>query len=345
MTRARGASRPRFRLLPTLLLTLAILAVPTVVYAWGRSSSSFDISGVRVSGTHLVPAKKTLRLLQQAYVGDNLFTVTAADVRGTLKPLAFVRAVTVDRDFPSTLAVGITEYAPAAYALAGSRWYVVDEDGYVICTAADAADQLRRAAKTARHPAASPSASASSAAYGAGEATPTDAATATATGGAGDAATTSDAATGDAVTTAQTLTTTATTDGTAAGGGSDAAGVTARLVAGPPGAALELPRIAVAGRVREGSSAGDSATAEMLQVITALPNSYRRRLAAVEDDGGQITLRFTGGPVVTWGDAQRTLAKTVALRTVLGEYQKASLTCTQIDVSIPDRTLARPVIK
>ena len=65
MTRARGASRPRFRLLPTVLLTLAILAVPTVVYAWGRSSSSFDISTVKVSGTHLVPAKKTLRLLRE----------------------------------------------------------------------------------------------------------------------------------------------------------------------------------------------------------------------------------------------------------------------------------------
>jgi hypothetical protein len=97
--------------------------------------------------------------------------------------------------------------------------------------------------------------------------------------------------------------------------------------------------------VREGSTAGGAATAEMLQVITALPNSYRRRLAAVEDDGGQITVRFSGGPVATWGDAQRTLAKTVALRTVLAEYQKAGKTCTQIDVSIPDRTLAKPVLK
>jgi hypothetical protein len=103
--------------------------------------------------------------------------------------------------------------------------------------------------------------------------------------------------------------------------------------------------MAVSGRVREGGTAAGDATAEMLQVITALPNSYRRRLAAVEDDGGQITLRFSGGPVATWGDAQRTLAKTVALRTVLAEYQNAGKTCTQIDVSIPDRTLAKPVLK
>jgi cell division septal protein FtsQ len=267
-----------------------------VVYALGRSSSSFDVSEVRVSGTHLVPAKKTLRLLQRAYVGDNLFTVTSADVRATLKPLAFVRSVTVDRDFPGTLAVAVAEYTPAAYALAGSRWYVVDESGYVICAATDLQDQLRGAAKPAEPQTASAGSSA----------------------------------------TAETMTTEP---------GSTTGGLTARLVAGPPGAVLPLPRIAVSGRAREGSPVGGGATLEMLQVITALPNSYRRRLAAVEDDGGQITLRFSGGPVATWGDAQRTLAKSVALRTVLAEYEKAGKTCAQIDVSIPDRTLAKPVLK
>ena len=76
MTRARRASRPRFRLLPTVLLTLAILGVPTVVYAWGRNSSSFDIQTVTVAGAHLVPDKRALKLLRQDYLGRNLFTVT-----------------------------------------------------------------------------------------------------------------------------------------------------------------------------------------------------------------------------------------------------------------------------
>jgi cell division septal protein FtsQ len=325
MTRARGASRPRFRLLPTLLLTLVILGLPTVVYAWGRSSSSFDVSEVRVRGTHLVPARKALRLLQRTYVGDNLFTVTAADVRATLKPLSFVQAVTIDRDFPSTLAVGIREYRPAAYALAGSRWYVLDENGYVICTADAAAEQLNGAAKSPKSAAASPSPSAGATAGGVEE-TPTPAPT--------------DSTASDSTVPADSATTPA---GSASGSGSG--GLTERLVAGPPGAALSLPRLAVAGRVREGSSAGGAATAGMLRVITALPNSYRRRLAAVEDEDGQITLRFSGGPVATWGDDRRTLAKTVALRTVLAEYRKAGKTCTQIDVSIPDRTLAKPVLK
>jgi cell division septal protein FtsQ len=321
MTRARGASRPRFRLLPTVLLTLAILAVPTVVYAWGRSSSSFDIVTVEVGGTHLVPAKKTLKLLQKTYTGDNLFTVTAKDVRGTLQDQSFVAGVTVDRAFPHTLEVGITEYVPAAYALAGTRWYVVDESGYVICTAADAAAQLGGAGQTAkakpvRDAVAAPDATA------AAEATAADA---TST----DAGATGDPSVVDA-------------SGTAAAGGSG--GLSARLVAGPGSAVLPLPRIAVDGRVREGAVLDDETTAQKLAVITALPNSYRRRLAAVEDKDGQLKLRFEDGLVATWGDAERTLAKTVALRTVLAQYEDAGKTCTEIDVSIPDRTLARPVL-
>ena len=307
MTRARRASRPRFRLLSTVLLTLAILGVPTVVYAWGRSSSSFDIATVRVAGAHLVPEKRALRLLSVDYAGRNLFTVTGGDVRKTLEPLRFVSAATVDRDFPATLSVTITEHAPAAYALAGDTWYLVDESGYVICTAAAAVDQLSATRKPAAGASATPPA--------AEAAVETPAVDATAAAGAADAA------------------------------AQDAGSQTERLVAGPRQAPLALPRIAVSGRVREGGVLSDTATSDMLRVITALPGSLRRTLAAVQDDGGQLTLRFADGPVTQWGDGERTLAKTVALRTVLAEYEHAGETCTELDVSIPDRTLAKPVLQ
>ena len=101
----------------------------------------------------------------------------------------------------------------------------------------------------------------------------------------------------------------------------------------------------MSGRVRKGAVLTDKNAAEMLGVITALPASLRHRLAAVEDDGGQLTLRFDGGPVVMWGDSSRTLAKTIALRTVLAKYAETGQTCTQLDVSIPDRTLAKPVLQ
>ncbi len=308
MTSARGASRPRFRLLPTVLLTLAILGLPTVVYAWGRSSSSFDVTAVKVTGTRLVPQKRALRLLRRDYVGRNLFTVTGSDVRDTLRPLCFVSGVTIDRDFPETLAATIIEYVPAAYALAGDRWYVVDKHGYVICTAGQVAGQAA-ARKTAAPAKPSPSPSAS-VAGATGEASP-------AIGGRRERCAAPEAG----------------------------ASLTERLLAGPAEASLPLPRLAVAGRVREGSAVGDAAAGEMLKVVTALPGSLRRRLAAVQNDDGQLTLRFAGGPIVAWGDAERTLAKTVALRTVLAHYEDVGKACTELDVAIPDRVIARPVLQ
>ncbi len=311
MTRARRASRPRFRLLPTVLLTLAILGLPTVVYAWGRSSSSFDITTVQVAGTHLVPQKKALRLLREDYADRNLFTVTGGDVRKTLAPLVFVSGASVDRDFPDTLVVTITEYKPAAYALAGSRWYVIDGDGYVICTAVEAVGRLTKGGSG------SPATPAASAGAESAESLATDE----------ESAAAADASTADAE------------------GKGDAGSVTERLVAGPEHATLALPRLAVSGRVRRGGVVTDKAAIEMLAVVAVLPRSLQRKLAAVQNDDGQLTLRFAGGPVTTWGDSQRMLAKTVALRTVLKEYEKAGKICTQMDVSQPDRTLAKPVLQ
>ncbi len=305
MTRARGASRPRFRLLPTVLLTLAILGLPTVVYAWGRSSSSFDIVTVQVAGTRLVPEKRAQRLLRRDYTGRNLFTVTAGDVRESLRPLCFVSGVTIDRDFPDTLDVTISEYVPAAYALAGKRWFVLDEDGYVICTAAQAAKQTPGSKPASPRP--SSSASPSTTAPAAGSPV-------------------------------------AETDETGANAtGSDSS--RQLLLKGPADAALRLPRVVLSGRVREGTIVGDAAVAEMLEVIAALPGSLRRSLAVVENRDGQLTLRFAGGPVTTWGDTGRTLAKTVALRTVLSRYKAAGKTCAKLDVSVPDRSLAKPVLQ
>ncbi|NLE22384.1 MAG: FtsQ-type POTRA domain-containing protein [Actinobacteria bacterium] len=308
MTRARGASRPRFRLLPTILLTLAILLLPTAVYAWGRSSSSFDVATITVSGTRLVPEKQVLKLLRRDYEGRNLFTVTGEDVRETLAPLCLVSGASIDRDFPDTLRVSLTEYQPAAYALARGRWYVLDPEGRVVCRAREAADQL--AGKAA--------------------------------GKGGDGQASSAAASAETSSAEATSAEAASEDADA---GSDEGSLRARLVAGPGRTVLPLPRIAVAGKLRAGTKVTDPAAVDMIQVIVALPRSLQRRLAVVESDDGQLTLRFDGGPVVVWGDAGRALAKTVAMRTVLREYESAGKTCTQMDVSIPDRTLARPVLR
>ena len=81
-------------------------------------------------------------------------------------------------------------------------------------------------------------------------------------------------------------------------------------------------------------------------MIAALPGSLRRRLAVVENDDGQLTLRFAGGPVADVGrrrDARSPRRSPCA--PCSRRYEDAGKTCTQLDVSIPDRTLAKPVLQ
>jgi len=306
MTKGGGASRPRFRLLPTVLLTAAILALPTAVYGWGRSSTSFAIHKVEVTGTQLEPARRVLRILRRDYLGHNLFTVTTKDVRASLAPLCYISDAHVDRDFPGTLRVSVDEHRPAVYALAGSRWYVIADDGHVICE--------EKPPHSAASAAASAETTSAPAAVAGGEAT--------ATVGAPDAAAGLPAPSGKA---ARRL---------------------ATLEAGPPGATLRLPRLAAEGRVVAGTTLTSAGLRAALPVITGLPRALRETLAVVEvTREGQLTLRFAAGPAVVWGLAGRTLAKTLALRVVLDRYETASQDCVFVDVSTPDRVLARPVLK
>ena len=310
MAKGGGASRPRFRLLPTVLLTAAILALPTVVYGWGRSSSSFAIHKVEVTGTELVPERRVLRLLRRDYLGHNLFTVTTKDVRASLAPLCYISDARVDRDFPGTLRVSVVEHRPAVYALAGSRWYVIADDGHVI-----------REEKGPKG----------------GE---TDAAA-----GAGSAETATARSSGAATETTATVSTADAAAGLPAPTGK-AARLLAALQAGPPGATLRLPRLAADGPVAVGTTLAAAGIRAALPVVAGLPRALYERLAVVEvTPEGQLTLRFAGGPVVVWGGAERTLAKTLALGVVLDRYEAVSKGCDFVDVSIPDRVLARPVLK
>jgi hypothetical protein len=304
MAKGGGASRPRFRLLPTLLLAAAILLLPTAVYAWGRNSGSFAVKRISVAGTHVVPARTVLKTLRRDYLGHNLFTVTTAEVRRSLAPLPYIAAVAVDRAFPDGLRVRVTEYDPALYAYAAKRWYVVSADGHVVC----------------RQSTLSGARGDQAAASGGGGAT----------GG------------GSAAGAGAALETTSGAGGLTAG----RARLLETLTAGPRGAALSLPRMALSGSLRPGTTAGDEGMRAALAVLESLPRSVREQIAVVEAaPGGQLTLRFAGGPLVTWGTAVRSAAKTLALRAVLARYAAAHATCTFLDVSVPDRVLARPVLK
>jgi cell division septal protein FtsQ len=293
------------------LLTLAILLLPTAVYAWGRTSSSFSIEKVVVTGADLVPQQRLQRLLRKDFLGCNLFTVATDDVRETLKPLQYVAAVAIDRDFPTTLRVHIEEHEPVAYVFAGKRWYVVASDAHVIA-----------AIKT------SSEATATVAGSGADAGLAVDDPSASTPSPAGQPA--SDAAGGEAAGGDQVD-----------GGAKDLA----LLEAGPSGVEPRLPRLAAAGRVEEGRSLDDTAARLAVTVIAGLPQSLRDRLAVAVVKDGRVTLRFGDGLLAVWGEGERGLAKTMAMQAVLARYDARSIDCTYIDVSTPDRVLARPILE
>jgi cell division septal protein FtsQ len=328
MAKKGGASRRRFPVLPTVLLTAAILGLPTIVYAWGRSSESFTIERLRVSGTELVPRRTVVRLLRADYLGENLFTVTTGDVRATLRPLAYVEDVRVDRDFPHTLRVAVIEHEPALYVLGANGWFVVADDGFVIRSAAgdaedgasDAGGDPPRSSATATEPAASASPAAGGAAAGGAETEGPAAQGAAAQGAADDAATAAD------------LT------------GTEPPG--AALKKGPPDAALRLPVLALDERLTAGTTLTRPALGAALHVVHALPAPRRRDVRIVQvTPRGDVTLRLDGGLVVRWGDRRRSLAKTLAVKAVLAAYRRAGKQAMFLDVSVPDRVLARPILK
>lgn len=311
MANGRGASRPHLRLLPTVLLALAILALPTAVYAWGRSSPSFSIERVVVTGDSLVKERRLKRLLREDYLGRNVFTVTNKDVRTTLKPLPYVATATVDRDFPVTLRVHIQEHTPVAYVRSADRWFVISDDAYVItelkttsrgtATSAEGRDGQRSVDGS---PSPSPTG------------TPADA---------GQAATTSAAGAVD--------------------GSSGDTRDSLELQDGPPNASLRLPRFAVAAGVETGSTLDDPAARVAVGAIASLTAALRERLEVVEVNRGQVTLHFANGLRAVWGDGERPLAKRTALRAVLKRYKDRGLRATYIDVSTPDRVLAQPMLQ
>lgn len=317
----------RFRLIPTLLLTLTILALPTAIYAWGRTSSSFLIEKVIVAGAERVPERRLLRLLRRDYLGRNLFTVTSDDVRQTLAGVSYVAGVSVDRDFPATLRVLVEEHVPAACVLAGHRWYAVSTEGVVITALGDAAaaGDGRTADADGMTAGGDPSsregvlaADLGAAHEGDVDATPSPSAPPPPNG----------------------------VGGAGADQGEDAAAEElAELEAGPPGTELRRPRLAAREPVRPGRTLDDADARLAVSVVVALPPALRTRPAIVVAEDGWVTLRFTDGLEVVWGDGERLRAKRIALRKVLNEYEREGVSCTYIDVSTPDRALARPVLQ
>ncbi len=255
----RALSRRRTRILVSLALTVLFVLVPAGVYAWGRTSSTFDVRHVQVVGAQRVSARAALRLLERRFVGRNLFTVSAADVASTLRPLVYLASAQVDRHFPSTLVVRVREYRPGAYALWHGRWYLISDDGHVL---AELAADRRPPAKA--------------------------------------------------------------------------------LSGGPAHATPRLPAVLATGPLTLHAAVSQASILDALAMARALPAAYRAQMQKVTTTPAGERIVMRSGLVIDVGTADQLQAKALSLQAVLSYYVGRHVKPTYVDVSLPDRPLARP---
>jgi cell division septal protein FtsQ len=209
-----------------------------------------------------VGRERALLLLQKRFVGENLFRVRSAQVDEALQPLFFVAAVQIDRDFPSTLRVRVSEHVPALYVLAGRRWYLVSDKGVVL----GAVRRERRSPGKA-------------------------------------------------------------------------------LLKGPRDIARKLPAVrAAASSLRKDDRVRDDEVGAALQVLATLPPEMRDKVACVRRRAAGMRLRLRSGAVADLGPLSRLTAKSVALQAVLDYYAEQKVAAQYVDVSVPDRPVARPLL-
>ena len=323
-----SAATRRRRALATVALAVLIVAVPLGVYAWGRTSDTFRVRHIVLHGARPAHARAVRLALRRRLLGVNLFTVTTARVRAALAGFPYVAELTVDRDFPDTLRVRMTEYVPAALVLSDGRWYVVAGEGRVLAVAQDSRQTATAGATGAS-----------------GSPTP---------GAAASPGTTASPSSGTAAVTAGSPA--PETSGSPAPAGGGATGGTAKPAPSStdlprPAATVKLPHgtrslpvIVTSVPLSVGATVTDTRVRAALSVLAALPRPLRRDALGAWATATSIRVVESGGPTIEFGDTSRLTAKVLALRAVLGRYRRHHIACTFVDVSVPDRPLGAPLL-
>ncbi len=118
----------------------------------------------------------------------------------------------------------------------------------------------------------------------------------------------------------------------------------AKLRAGPPNPEMQLPVMRTASAVTVGTTVADSDVFDGLSVLAALPAALRRDAMLVTTAGGTIVIEERAGLRMAFGDTSRLDAKMLALHAVLARYVSRHVTPTFVDVSVPDRPVASPML-
>jgi cell division septal protein FtsQ len=322
--------RRRRRLFATVALAALIVAVPVAVYTWGRESGTFQVRHVVIHGQRSAHTRALRAVLRRRFLGANLFLVSAARVRAALAGFPYVDQVQIDRDFPDTLRIRMTEYVPAALLLSAGQWYVVASGGRVLA-------QATSTAANGTSPAGSPSAGASPEVSASSGTTFSPTANVSPTANASPTTNATPVAGG-------------TTTGASAGTSSPSPSASPTTLPQPgagvglPRGARHLPVVVSSAPVSVGTTVADPHVRQALAVLAALPAALRRTALGARATDTSIIVYESGGLRVEFGDGSELAAKALSLRAVLSRYRAHRVTCTYVDVSVPDRPLGAPLL-
>ncbi len=143
--------RNRRRLALRVLVGVLVLALlGTAVWLVGFSSV-LAADRVTVTGTRLVTSTTVTRTAAVP-LGTPLARVDLDEITTRVESLAPVKSVQVDRTWPHTVAITITERTPVYVVSAGGSSTLVDDQGVAFATVAKRPDDLVRAAITTDDP-------------------------------------------------------------------------------------------------------------------------------------------------------------------------------------------------
>jgi len=114
---------------------IAIIAAAVFVVLIGAfelyHSGLFNVTKVEITGNKAVPAAKIAQVCNVDQE-TNLLSVSTEDIRNKLLKEPWIKDVAVKRALPHTLKVELVERMPAVLISFGGKFYLVDEDLFVV---------------------------------------------------------------------------------------------------------------------------------------------------------------------------------------------------------------------
>ena len=88
------------------------------------------VQNIEVTGTTVVSAEEVLNLVSLDH--DSMLRVDTNDIAQRVDSLPMVLKTSVERDWPQTIHIDVTERSPWGYWMSGDNLYVIDSEGYVL---------------------------------------------------------------------------------------------------------------------------------------------------------------------------------------------------------------------